>query len=106
MVCAKHAPPPQIILMLLWIIFILFLIVLSIGLFRHFVRVWIYDVAIIKMTRVWYREVLKRLPDNARVLDVGIGTGTALICNKDLIKQKNITVVGIDYDKDYVDKCR
>jgi len=37
---------------------------------------------------------------------VGIGTGGALIKNKDLLLSKKITVVGVDIDKDYVKKCR
>ena len=27
------------------------------------------------MTSAWYREVLQRMPDNSRLLDIGIGTG-------------------------------
>ncbi len=38
------------------------------------VRGWVYDRLIVGMTADWYREVLARFPDGARVLDVGIGT--------------------------------
>ena len=65
----------------------------------------IYDVIIVKMTSVWYREVLRRLPEKARVLDVGIGTGTALAKNANLVQQKEIQLVGVDYDQAYVNKC-
>ena len=41
----------------------------------------IYDIVIVKMTALWYRSVLDRLPRGARVLDVGIGTGSALAAN-------------------------
>lgn len=58
------------------------------------------------MTSVWYYAVLQSLPDGARVLDIGIGTATALIKNKDLIKSKNISVVGVDYDSDYIRKAK
>ena len=67
---------------------------------------WVYDLVIIRMTKVWYAEVLVLLPGGARVLDVGIGTATALVHSKELIKQNNITVVGIDYEKAYVDKAK
>ena len=45
-----------------------------------------------------------RLDDNAILLDVGIGTGTALLRNKELIL-KNLQIIGVDYDRDYVLKC-
>jgi hypothetical protein len=41
----------------------------------------IYDIVIVKMTSQWYKCVIQRLDDNARVLDIGIGTGSALACN-------------------------
>ena len=43
----------------------------------------IYDIVIVKMTALWYRSVLDRLPRGARVLDIGIGTGSALAANAD-----------------------
>ncbi|CAD7930115.1 unnamed protein product [Amoebophrya sp. A25] len=62
-----------------------------------------YDVLIIRMTRVWYREVLSRLDDGSSVLDVGIGTATALLRNGDYLRKKKIKVVGLDYDADYIE---
>ena len=46
------------------------------------------------MARVWYK-VLDRLPGGARILDVGIGTATALVKpeNKEILERKNIVVV-------------
>ena len=45
----------------------------------------IYDVIIVNMTARWYAAVLAQLgahlPAGARVLDVGIGTGSALAAN-------------------------
>lgn len=38
--------------------------------------------------------------------DVGIGTGTALLRNADLIKDKKIVVRGVDYDWSYILTCR
>lgn len=65
-------------------------------------RSWIYDTIIVGMTRVWYREVLTRLPAGAHVLDVGIGTATSLVANRDLVASKQIRVTGVDYDEHYV----
>lgn len=64
---------------------------------------WIYDTLIIAMTTVWYREVLVRLPTNATVLDVGIGTATALIDNRDILISKNLRFLGVDYDALYIE---
>jgi SAM-dependent methyltransferase len=69
-------------------------------------RGWVYDRLIVGMTTDWYREVLERLPDGARVLDVGIGTGAALARCADLVVEKNLHVVGLDIDTDYLGRCR
>lgn len=62
----------------------------------------LYDHLIVAMTARWYRSFLCKLPANAKVLDVGIGTATALIANKDILIQRNISVIGVDYDEHYV----
>jgi ubiquinone/menaquinone biosynthesis C-methylase UbiE len=74
----------------------------SIGKFRSSV----YDNVIVSFTSKWYADVLRDLPEGSRLLDVGIGTGAALIANKELIRSKNIKVVGVDYDADYIERCR
>jgi SAM-dependent methyltransferase len=57
------------------------------------------------MTSGWYREVLSRLPRGTRLLDVGIGTGAALLSCADLVRERELTVVGIDVDADYLTRC-
>ena len=65
----------------------------------------IYDYAVRPMTKEWYRQVLSRLDAGTRLLDVGIGTGGALLANKDLILERNIKVTGVDIDERYVQRC-
>jgi len=65
----------------------------------------IYDVVIVKMTARWYAEVLSRLPNNSKVLDIGIGTGTALARNREAIVDKDLQIVGVDYEEAYIKKC-
>src|SRR3954466_6805487 len=69
-------------------------------------RGWIYDRLVAGMTTSWYREVIARLPDGARVLDVGIGTGSALARCADQVRAKDLALVGLDIDPDYLVRCR
>lgn len=69
------------------------------------VRGWLYDRAITGLTTGWYAAVLDRLPDGARVLDVGIGTGVALARSADRVRAKNLQVTGLDIDRDYYRQC-
>ncbi len=69
-------------------------------------RAGIYDLLITGMTAGWYAEVLRRLPEGARMLDVGIGTGKALLANQATIRDKRLRVDGIDIDATYVEACR
>ncbi|CAD7923494.1 unnamed protein product [Amoebophrya sp. A120] len=62
-----------------------------------------YDFLIIRMTRVWYKEVLSRVNDGDHVLDIGVGTATALLRNKELLEKKKLQVFGVDYDQAYID---
>ena len=66
----------------------------------------IYDLIIIHMTETWYRCVLELVPEGSRILDVGIGTGTALLRNKELILSKRLTIVGVDYNLTYVKQAQ
>ena len=65
-------------------------------------RAWIYDKAIRPLTGGWYAQVLERVPEGARMLDVGIGTAGALCANADLVRSKKLHITGVDIDQDYV----
>jgi SAM-dependent methyltransferase len=69
------------------------------------VRAWLYDRILMGLTSGWYREVLTRLPAGASLLDVGIGTGSAIAHNARLIRAKNIHILGLDIDRDYLSRC-
>ncbi|HEY0038937.1 MAG TPA: class I SAM-dependent methyltransferase [Longimicrobium sp.] len=70
------------------------------------IRSFIYDALILRLTSRWYAEVLRRVPEGAALLDVGIGTAGALLANAELVERKRLRVVGIDIDADYVARAR
>lgn len=69
-------------------------------------RAWIYDRAVRPLTRGWYGEVLNRVEPGARLLDVGIGTGGALCSNAATVHRRDLHIVGVDIDPDYVQQAR
>merc|ERR1719188_1660652 len=54
------------------------------------------------MTSKWYKAVLEKLNKNDKVVDIGIGTATSLFRNIDLVNEKRLSFVGIDYDSAYI----
>jgi tRNA A58 N-methylase Trm61 len=69
-------------------------------------RAAIYDAAIVeRMTASWYRAVLTRVAPRCRLLDIGIGTGSALLANADVIAARQLSVTGVDVDAAYVERC-
>lgn len=72
---------------------------------RGAVRSWVYDRAIAGLTAEWYRAVLERVPPGADVLDVGIGTGSGIVRCADLVRERDLHIVGLDIDRDYFELC-
>lgn len=62
----------------------------------------IYDALIVSMTTLWYRTALETIPEGSRVVDVGIGTATALARNAAIVRERKLRIVGVDYDASYV----
>lgn len=73
--------------------------------FRRLRAAW-YDAAVVGLTAPWYAAVLCRLPRGCRLLDVGIGTGAALLANVEEIESRDVRITGVDVDADYVERCR
>jgi SAM-dependent methyltransferase len=69
------------------------------------VRAWLYDRMLMGLTAGWYREVLVRVPDEAALLDIGIGTGSAIARNAKLVRKKRLRILGLDIDRDYLARC-
>lgn len=69
-------------------------------------RAWIYNQFLVPLTRGWYAAVLDRLPDGARMLDVGIGTAGAVVANAKTVRERRLRIVGVDIDADYVKQAR
>jgi SAM-dependent methyltransferase len=70
------------------------------------IRSLIYDTLILRLTSRWYAEVLRRVPDGAALLDVGVGTAGALLSNADLVNRKRLRITGVDIDADYIERAR
>ena len=85
-------------------IYVLYVVLSLVGVvvLLRLVSAWFYDVIIVHMTRLWYKVVLDRVDENSNVLDIGIGTATALLKNKDIVEKKKLNVVGVDYDQSYI----
>lgn len=69
------------------------------------VRAALYDLAIVPLTASWYEAVLSRLAYGCRLLDVGIGTGGALLTQAVRVEAQDLHVTGVDIDADYVARC-
>lgn len=70
------------------------------------IAAWIYDLLFYRLSSHWYIAVLNRLSNGAKLLDVGVGTGSSLIANADLLKTKDIHVHGVDINQAYLTFCQ
>ena len=62
----------------------------------------IYNAVIVNMTKAWYQAVFSQLAPGTVLLDVGIGTAGALLENEHIIREKQLTVFGVDVQPIYV----
>lgn len=69
-------------------------------------RAWIYDRLFYGLSKDWYRRVVEQLPEEARVLDVGVGTGSSMLSQRELIQSKGIKWLGIDINASYLRACQ
>ena len=67
---------------------------------------YLYRLIINNVTDLCYNNFLNYFPPGSRILDVGIGNGIMLRDYHRLIKSKNLSIVGIDINKDYLDHCK
>lgn len=81
---------------------LLLLLILSLVVLGRLLSPQIYDLIILSMTTAWYSAALAAIPQGSRVLDVGIGTASALKANGTLAQKKRLRIVGVDYDSSYV----
>ena len=80
-------------------------VIITLSIMRLFAA-QIYDVMIVKMTERWYSAVIKVLEPSSRVLDMGIGTASALARNADAVRSKKLRFVGVDYEQTYIDRAQ
>jgi ubiquinone/menaquinone biosynthesis C-methylase UbiE len=69
------------------------------------VKNWLYQVLIHRTTNECYRNSLHHVPNDSRLLDVGIGNGIMLESFHPLIKSKGLRITGIDIDANYLKHC-
>lgn len=67
---------------------------------------FLYKVILGDVTNLCYRNCLDYFRDGASVLDVGIGNGLMLEKNHELIRQKNLSITGLDVNEHYIEQTR
>jgi len=68
----------------------------------------IYDMVIVSMTSKWYSEFLSRMEPSSKIIDIGIGTASALCVpqNARILRERKLNVVGIDYEPRYIEYAK
>ena len=66
----------------------------------------IYSLLIRDVTKRCYHEALAYFRPGSAVLDVGIGNGSMIRHHHDLIRTKQLTILGIDVNDSYLRTCR
>jgi ubiquinone/menaquinone biosynthesis C-methylase UbiE len=69
-------------------------------------RAWIYDLMFHNLSKDWYTFIFDAMPNDIRLLDVGVGTGSSLLSQINLIRNKSIQVQGIDINTKYLQACQ
>jgi len=68
-------------------------------------RNYLYKLIIYSVTDLCYSNCLNYFPAGSCILDVGIGNGMMLRDYHSLIRSKNLSIIGIDINKDYLRHC-
>jgi cyclopropane fatty-acyl-phospholipid synthase-like methyltransferase len=87
-------------------ILIIFLIIMLYVILNSLFKIACYNFWNGKPSQENYSFILNKLDNNSKILDVGVGTGYNLVQNKEIIKNKNLIIHGIDIDKDYNKYCK
>ena len=69
-------------------------------------RARIYDLLFHRLSKGWYQEVLQRQLEGTKLLDIGVGTGSSLLSNGALLREKKLAVTGIDINGAYLNAAR
>ena len=69
-------------------------------------RAWIYDRLFYNLSKNWYHFIVNQIPTHSRLLDVGVGTGSSLLSQVDLLRNRSISVQGIDINTSYLNSCQ
>ena len=67
---------------------------------------YLYNIIIDDVTNMCYGNCLDYFPDDSAILDVGIGNGAMLEQYHGTIRSKNLTITGIDINRQYLRHCK
>jgi 2-polyprenyl-3-methyl-5-hydroxy-6-metoxy-1,4-benzoquinol methylase len=71
-----------------------------------FIRNLLYDFMVVSnYTENMNLYFLSKIENNTKILDIGIGNGSAMTNNSDIIKNKSLHITGIDIDKYTLSIC-